>query len=82
MQGATPMDQKILPENTDQIFVMSQNISDTLKEDLAWATYVLLRNTNSISVVFSTITFHGIWYSGAPFLFVALAICLLLVIFS
>lgn len=51
VQGATPLDQKTLPESGEQIFIMSQNISDGLKENLAWATYVLLRNTNSISVV-------------------------------
>ncbi|XP_044468047.1 protein COFACTOR ASSEMBLY OF COMPLEX C SUBUNIT B CCB2, chloroplastic isoform X2 [Mangifera indica] len=64
LKGATPMDQKILPESTDQIFVMSQNISDTLKEDLAWATYVLLRNTNSISVLISfrgELCIRGYW---------------------
>ncbi|XP_065618279.1 protein COFACTOR ASSEMBLY OF COMPLEX C SUBUNIT B CCB2, chloroplastic isoform X2 [Quercus suber] len=32
---------------------MSQNISDSLKEDLAWATYILLRNTNTIAVLIS-----------------------------
>lgn len=53
MQGATPTDQKRFPEGAEQIFAMSRGISDNLKEDLAWATYVLLRNTNSISVVCS-----------------------------
>lgn len=52
-QGASPVSQKSLPESGEQIFIMSQNISDALKENLAWATYVLLRNTNSISVVSS-----------------------------
>lgn len=52
-QGASSVSQKSLPESGEQIFVMSQNISDALKENLAWATYVLLRNTNSISVVSS-----------------------------
>lgn len=50
-QGATPVNQAIIPEGAEQIFVMSQNISDTMKEDLAWATYILLRNTSTISVV-------------------------------
>lgn len=54
MQGATLVEQKSIPENAEQIFVMSHTISDTMKEDLAWATYVLLRNTNATSVVFST----------------------------
>lgn len=51
MQGAVPSGEATLPEGTDQIFVLSQNVSDNMKEDLAWATYILLRNTNSISVV-------------------------------
>lgn len=51
MQGATPTSQKSIPEDADQIFAMSQNISADLKENMAWGTYVLLRNTNSISVV-------------------------------
>lgn len=45
------MDRASVPEDAEQIFVMSQNVSDSLKEDFAWASYVLLRNTNSISVV-------------------------------
>ncbi|EEF51440.1 conserved hypothetical protein [Ricinus communis] len=51
LKGATPVDQTALPQGSEQIFVMSENVSDTLKEDLAWATYVLLRNTNSIAVL-------------------------------
>ncbi|KAK9293339.1 hypothetical protein L1049_021331 [Liquidambar formosana] len=53
LKGATPVEQTTLPEGTVQIFVMSQNISDAHKEDLAWATYILLRNTNTISVLIS-----------------------------
>ncbi|PSS33110.1 Protein COFACTOR ASSEMBLY OF COMPLEX C SUBUNIT B like [Actinidia chinensis var. chinensis] len=30
---------------------MSQNIKDNMKEDLAWGTYVLLRNMNTIPVI-------------------------------
>ncbi|GAB4826393.1 Protein COFACTOR ASSEMBLY OF COMPLEX C SUBUNIT B ccb2, chloroplastic [Ancistrocladus abbreviatus] len=51
LKGAAPVDQTTLPEGAEQIFVMSHNISDNLTEDLAWATYVLLRNTNSLSVL-------------------------------
>lgn len=51
LKGATPIDQTTLPEGAEQIFVMSQNVSDAQKEDLAWATYVLLRNTNTTSVL-------------------------------
>lgn len=42
-----------LPQDAEQIFAMSQNISDAQKEDLAWATYILLRNTNTIAVLIS-----------------------------
>lgn len=58
MQGASPADQATIPEGTEQIFVMSQNISDSLKEDLAWATYILLRNTNTIAVVYHPIIMY------------------------
>ncbi|KAG6716815.1 hypothetical protein I3842_04G067600 [Carya illinoinensis] len=50
LKGASAADQATIPEGTEQIFVMSQNILDTKKEDLAWATYILLRNTNTIAV--------------------------------
>ncbi|XP_059452101.1 protein COFACTOR ASSEMBLY OF COMPLEX C SUBUNIT B CCB2, chloroplastic isoform X2 [Corylus avellana] len=53
LKGASPADQATIPEGTEQIFVMSQNISDTQKEDLAWATYILLRNTNTIATLIS-----------------------------
>ncbi|KAI8559369.1 hypothetical protein RHMOL_Rhmol04G0168000 [Rhododendron molle] len=51
LKGATPVDQVAVPDSAEQIFVMSQNIAENVKEDLAWGTYVLLRNTNSISVL-------------------------------
>ncbi|XP_052210891.1 protein COFACTOR ASSEMBLY OF COMPLEX C SUBUNIT B CCB2, chloroplastic isoform X3 [Diospyros lotus] len=50
LKGASPVDQIAVPESAEQIFVMSQAIADNVKEDLAWGTYVLLRNTNTISV--------------------------------
>ncbi|XP_021691372.2 protein COFACTOR ASSEMBLY OF COMPLEX C SUBUNIT B CCB2, chloroplastic isoform X2 [Hevea brasiliensis] len=53
LKGATLVDQPALPQGAEQIFVMSENISNTQKEDLAWATYVLLRNTNTIAVLIS-----------------------------
>jgi len=59
VQGATTEELTTLPERAQQIFVMSQNISDTLKEDLAWASYVLLRNTKSVSVVISELNSEG-----------------------
>lgn len=51
LKGATPVDPATIPEDVEQIFMMSDSISDTQKEDMAWATYVLLRNTSTISVV-------------------------------
>ncbi|KAB5525434.1 hypothetical protein DKX38_023183 [Salix brachista] len=51
LKGAAPVDQGTLPQDAEQIFAMSQNISDAQKEDLAWATYILLRNTNTIAVL-------------------------------
>lgn len=51
VKGASSVDQPILPEGSEQLFIMSQNISDTIKEDLAWGTYILLRNTNTVSVL-------------------------------
>ncbi|XP_014628767.1 protein COFACTOR ASSEMBLY OF COMPLEX C SUBUNIT B CCB2, chloroplastic-like [Glycine max] len=51
LKGAQPMDEKTIPDDTEQIFVMSTDIVDCLKEDLAWASYVLLRNTNVIAMV-------------------------------
>ncbi|KAL5567813.1 hypothetical protein UlMin_024388 [Ulmus minor] len=53
LKGATPMDQTTIPEGSEQIFVMSEKVSNAQKEDLAWATYILLRNTNTISVLIS-----------------------------
>ncbi|CAK9136812.1 unnamed protein product [Ilex paraguariensis] len=51
LKGATAVDKIVLPEGAVQIFLMSQNILDTLKEDLAWGTYILLRNTKTVSVL-------------------------------
>ncbi|GFY84257.1 chaperone [Actinidia rufa] len=53
LKGATPVDQATVPEGAEQIFVMSQNIKDNMKEDLAWGPYVLLRNMNTIPVLIS-----------------------------
>ncbi|KAH6769325.1 chaperone [Perilla frutescens var. frutescens] len=64
LKGATPTAQKSIPEGAEQIFAMSQDISAHLKEDLAWGTYVLLRNTNSISVLISVedaLCVRGYW---------------------
>ncbi|KAB2600069.1 hypothetical protein D8674_010340 [Pyrus ussuriensis x Pyrus communis] len=64
LKGATPMDQTTIPQGCEQIFVISQNVSDTQKEDLAWATYILLRNTNTIAVMISVqneLCVRGYW---------------------
>ncbi|CAI0546983.1 unnamed protein product [Linum tenue] len=53
LKGATRVDQVALPEGTQQIFVMSPTISDSEKEEFAWGSYVLLRNTNTVAVLIS-----------------------------
>ncbi|WOL00113.1 hypothetical protein Cni_G08826 [Canna indica] len=63
LEGANAVDRASLPEGNRQVFLMS-NISDTQKEDLAWASYVLLRNTNSMSVIIATnnaLCVRGYW---------------------
>lgn len=61
LQGASTADQATIPEGTEQIFVMPQNVSDAQKEDLAWATYILLRNTNTIAAVYHCIIIYHLW---------------------
>lgn len=64
LKGASPLLQASIPEGSEQIFAMSPNISETLKEDLAWGSYTLLRNTNSISVLISVddvLCVRGYW---------------------
>ncbi|RZB61811.1 Protein COFACTOR ASSEMBLY OF COMPLEX C SUBUNIT B CCB2, chloroplastic isoform D [Glycine soja] len=51
LKGAQPVDEKTIPDGTEQIFVMSTDRVDGLKEDLAWASYVLLCNTNAIAML-------------------------------
>lgn len=57
------MEKRSLPEEGEQVFVISSSIGDSLKEDLAWSTYVLLRNTSTVAVV---------WCSSLPSLFLVL----------
>lgn len=64
-QGAQPVDQTTLPDGTQQIFVMSTDKVDGLKEDLAWTSYILLRNTNAIAAV-CHIDYHYYYYSNKP----------------
>lgn len=64
LKGSVLVEERNLPEDAEQAFVISENISDTLKEDLAWGTYVLLRNTSTVSVLFllqDTICARGYW---------------------
>ncbi|KAK4280394.1 hypothetical protein QN277_012023 [Acacia crassicarpa] len=64
LKGAQSTYQKAQPDGAEQIFVMSPNLVGIQKEDLAWATYVLLRNTNSIAALISIrgdICARGYW---------------------
>ncbi|CAH8383583.1 unnamed protein product [Eruca vesicaria subsp. sativa] len=47
------VEKRSLPEVGEQVFVISPSIGDFLKEDLAWGTYVLLRNTSTVAVMIS-----------------------------
>ncbi|KAL4188192.1 hypothetical protein AMTRI_Chr09g22680 [Amborella trichopoda] len=51
LKSANPVERQSLPEGNQQIFLLPESVSDTVKEDLAWVSYVLLRNTNTISVL-------------------------------
>ncbi|XP_028797444.1 protein COFACTOR ASSEMBLY OF COMPLEX C SUBUNIT B CCB2, chloroplastic isoform X1 [Neltuma alba] len=64
LKGAQPAYQKAQPDGAEQIFVMSPSLAGIQKEDLAWASYVLLRNTNAIAVLISiqgAICARGYW---------------------
>ncbi|CAN1158899.1 Protein COFACTOR ASSEMBLY OF COMPLEX C SUBUNIT B CCB2, chloroplastic [Linum perenne] len=68
LKGATRVEQAALPEGAQQIFVMSPTISDAEKEEFAWGSYVLLRNTNTIAVLISMegeLCVRGYW--NVPF---------------
>ncbi|XP_058779320.1 protein COFACTOR ASSEMBLY OF COMPLEX C SUBUNIT B CCB2, chloroplastic-like isoform X3 [Vicia villosa] len=58
LKGAQPVDQTTLPDGTQQIFVMSTDIADGLKEDLAWTSYILLRNTNAIAALVQPLSIY------------------------
>jgi hypothetical protein len=51
LQGAGAAGRVPLPEGSRQVFVIPDDLSAAQKEDMAWATYVLLQNTNTTSVV-------------------------------
>lgn len=43
--------------------MISSSIGDSLKEDLAWATYVLLRNTSTVAVVWCSLLIYLVLFS-------------------
>uniref|UniRef100_A0A452YNR7 Protein COFACTOR ASSEMBLY OF COMPLEX C SUBUNIT B CCB2, chloroplastic n=1 Tax=Aegilops tauschii subsp. strangulata TaxID=200361 RepID=A0A452YNR7_AEGTS len=51
LEGAGASSRVPLPEGSRQVFVIPDDLSTAQKEDMAWATYVLLQNTNTTSVV-------------------------------
>jgi hypothetical protein len=51
LQGAGAAGRVPLPEGSRQVFAIPDDLSEAQKEDVAWATYVLLQNTNTTSVV-------------------------------
>jgi hypothetical protein len=51
LQGAGAAGRVPLPEGSRQVFAIPDDLSEAQKEDMAWATYVLLQNTNTTSVV-------------------------------
>ncbi|KAG9453037.1 hypothetical protein H6P81_005941 [Aristolochia fimbriata] len=53
LKGAKLVDRVAEPEGYRQIFFLSEGLSESEKEDLAWASYVLLKNTNTMSVLIS-----------------------------
>jgi hypothetical protein len=63
LQGADAASRVPLPEGSSQVFIMSENLSAAQKEDLAWASYALLRNTNTTSVVWIQIPIIHVNYN-------------------
>ncbi|KAL6641333.1 hypothetical protein ACP70R_019514 [Stipagrostis hirtigluma subsp. patula] len=64
VEGADAARRVPLPEGSRQVFVMSENLSAAQKEDMAWASYVLLRNTNTTSVLIAVgnmLCVRGYW---------------------
>ncbi|KAI3945628.1 hypothetical protein MKW92_003938 [Papaver armeniacum] len=66
LKGAAPVERPALPEGNKQIFAMSESLSERDREDLAWGTFVLLKNTNTVSVLISAkgaLCVRGYWNS-------------------
>uniref|UniRef100_J3N479 Protein COFACTOR ASSEMBLY OF COMPLEX C SUBUNIT B CCB2, chloroplastic n=1 Tax=Oryza brachyantha TaxID=4533 RepID=J3N479_ORYBR len=64
LEGAGAAERVPLPEGSRQVFAMSDSLSAAQKEDMAWASYVLLRNTNTTSVLIaigSQLCIRGYW---------------------
>ncbi|XP_057870138.2 protein COFACTOR ASSEMBLY OF COMPLEX C SUBUNIT B CCB2, chloroplastic isoform X2 [Cryptomeria japonica] len=51
LKGTNVARQTILPVNCREVFLIAECLSDVDKEDLAWGSYALLRNTLSMSLV-------------------------------
>ncbi|CAN6481184.1 unnamed protein product [Victoria cruziana] len=70
LTGTQTLNRSTLPEENRQIFFMSENLSETQKEDFAWGSYILLRNTNSMSVLIfvqDLLCVRGYWNVPADF---------------
>ncbi|PKI32908.1 hypothetical protein CRG98_046682 [Punica granatum] len=63
-QGTATVNQASLPAGNEQLFIMSEGMPEALREQLAWSTYVLLRNTNTIAALVSVggeLCVRGYW---------------------
>ncbi|KAM0897089.1 hypothetical protein ACQ4PT_022766 [Festuca glaucescens] len=64
LEGAGAASRVPLPEGSRQVFVIPDDLSAAQKEDMAWATYVLLQNTNTTSVLIAVgdvLCIRGYW---------------------
>ncbi|XP_037409959.1 protein COFACTOR ASSEMBLY OF COMPLEX C SUBUNIT B CCB2, chloroplastic-like isoform X2 [Triticum dicoccoides] len=64
LEGAGASSRVPLPEGSRQVFVIPDDLSTAQKEDMAWATYVLLQNTNTTSVLIAidnVLCIRGYW---------------------
>ncbi|XP_062200758.1 protein COFACTOR ASSEMBLY OF COMPLEX C SUBUNIT B CCB2, chloroplastic [Phragmites australis] len=64
LEGADAAGRVPLPVGSRQVFVMSENLSAAQKEEMAWVSYVLLRNTNTTSVLIAigdVLCIRGYW---------------------
>ncbi|XP_031382800.1 protein COFACTOR ASSEMBLY OF COMPLEX C SUBUNIT B CCB2, chloroplastic [Punica granatum] len=64
LPGTAIVNQASLPAGNEQLFIMSEGMPEALREQLAWSTYVLLRNTNTIAALVSVggeLCVRGYW---------------------